>query len=333
MERFEEYLGEVDKRMAGRVDEFKREELIAELRSHLALSLRAGEEESGMERPEAVRASLRGLGAPEIVAEDLIRQVTGRSSKSSWRLARWPMGLDLLAYFALPAVLLCLPLVYRDPSLLAISGWLGLVSLIWFCRAVHVSRRWLIKPMATAILGGFVAYYAICFSPQYQSLQREAMSKVGAAPDKSEQLAELEAKLKLAQLGAPGLRSNPALFLRGQEGYAAPMWVDSSMSYEAPYSPATVQLSTERILTLGRVRTLQEAEHAWKLDGEKWRSQLLQEREQILRPTAGPLDWQMLTYICLFPVSRLSVLCLANWGLLALSGRMRRRAKDRFARS
>jgi len=137
-ERIETYLAELDRRLAIRVPEKRRSELIAELRSHLHLRAKdAGEDEA---------QTLEALGPLALVAEDLIRSESGVDVRSPWRLAALPLGL-LVLHWAIPWVLMAFAHRWYD-----VQVTLEVVVLVAFAWAVWRSKRWLALPIAAMLL-------------------------------------------------------------------------------------------------------------------------------------------------------------------------------------
>ncbi|MCB8932694.1 MAG: hypothetical protein M9921_10275 [Fimbriimonadaceae bacterium] len=139
--RSEAYLAELDRRLARRVAEPRRGELIAELRSHLHLHANDTGSES---------EALQPLGPVELVAEDLIRSESGLDVRSPWRLAALPLVLLVLS----STIPLFMAWVLHFESLPYTTVQIGseYVILAAFAWCVWRSRRWLLLPVIVALL-------------------------------------------------------------------------------------------------------------------------------------------------------------------------------------
>lgn len=144
------YLQHVDRLLAKHIPQPRRQEMIAELRSHLYFAAKDFMQ-LGVPADEAWHDALRRLGSAQVVADDLIRQYRGYDHRPAWRLAWLPLLLTALT-------LVSMAVAVRSPSHFLtqrIMAWGGLVVFAGFGYAVWRSRRWLVGPLVilSAVLG------------------------------------------------------------------------------------------------------------------------------------------------------------------------------------
>ncbi|AIE84710.1 hypothetical protein [Fimbriimonas ginsengisoli] len=331
-ERFEAYLGAVDRQMAGQVDAERRAEVLAELRSHLVLSHRAAEEELGIPETEATRLALRGLGAAQNVAEDLVRHLTGETSRPIWRVAALTITLDAIAHILLPLILPLIPAHYHGLFGTTEMLWSSIAVLAAFIWSAIRSRRWLIRPVAISMGLGALLMFLVALVPAYQSGVEGAMKRAGIDVSKETALKQFDHDLALAAAGSEGFRRNPAAYYDPNfKGYMAPQWVKVTTGMQFPYLPFIVDIPSSPSLVYSPNRTVEGAAHDWVANGAAYVASLRRMRQAVL--SGG--DSSVLTFagqtLSMF-LLRVVPLAIVNGVILALFKRQRRRriARDPF---
>ncbi len=326
-ERFELYLADVSRRLH-RIDENRRTEIVAELRAHLILSQRSGIDELGMSEEESARAALRSLGATRNVAEDLVRQETGTSTRSSWRLVRWAILADLAFTWSVLLISLS-PGSYLGPSSLAVVALLMPLAPAIFAVAVNRSRRWLLFPMAASVLLSGLLCAVVGSSSWYAGRVAAATASLGPDHTHEAWLRRLDRELALAKSGAEGLSRDPNPY-RYLNGYRAPKWVESESRFVLAYIPVSLPGPTTRQLQDMPVPTVAEAARLWRTHGREWVAQLERQRADGLRPASEwPRLGDFLRMMLLDASLRIVQLAAVNGLILAWFKRRRHRLTRR----
>lgn len=334
--RLESYLEDLRGRLVRHFEPKRLDEVIAEMRSHVTYSARDAQAELGMEADEAMRSALAALGPVETVAEDLVHQHRGGTTKSEWQVVKVPLILYVISSFVLPTLFLVFGLfpVYQFTIPGKLMAYMPTVVLLTFMIAIWRSRRWLVKPMVLGILGCYVAASALPLIPGYA----ETVSKqFGVDPNyQQKRLAQIDQELRMVELGAKGYLESRDAFQApdssarlGSQRYFFPERIANTWMVPVGLLPFHMPIPSTPIVRLND--DVWNPKHAdkWTQHGAAYREEWLwKERSELL---AGRLEgfypgWRMGLYIY---GSQVATLALANVAVLAASNRRRRRRARR----
>lgn len=325
--RLELYLETLRKHLGRHFEPSRLDEVIAEMRSHVTLSARDAERELGLEADEAVRSALLALGPVETVAEDLVRQHRGGTSKSVWQVARLPIALYTIPFLLLTlnALATGIPGVYDQPILGRIIGLMPTLALIAFAAAVWRSRRWLVMPMFAATLGCYLLGTLGWSIPGYRQVISRNEVKAVSIRSMDDRLAEVDRQLRMVEMGAKGYLENREAFrLPGSNWFYVPEPMMMAHRVPVAFLPMTVTLSSRMSTTLSERPWNSDLAENWTQYGAAMRDQLVEQRLSITneqKPTVG-IIWSVSAFIV---GSQIAVLGLTNLAVLAASNRRRRR--------
>jgi hypothetical protein len=314
--RLQAYLDDLNGRLAPHLDDARRAEVLAELRSHLTLSARDAEAELDMTPDEAARAALRALGPVATVAEDLVRQHRGGTARSAWRVALPTLALYVLGYGISP---LCVALNPGSPLATLPLLLVPPLCLVVFMVAVWRSRRWLIPVVAAGIAATSVVTSLVTATPAYRAAAAHTVG--GVEGMRQAILRDIDGNLALAELGAEGYVNQPQKFLRHGQ-YAVPRWNVVSQRMLVPFLPILVPIASKRTVYLVWEPWSTEGAELWRQNGVALRAQLQADRAQVgdLEPTletaVPPLAGRLILHS--------AVLGLVNVAVLSASNRRRR---------
>ncbi|MEZ0324487.1 MAG: hypothetical protein ACAH95_01155 [Fimbriimonas sp.] len=318
-----EFLAAVEEGLAKHVAPDRSAEIVRELQSHLWMSRQGAIEELHMLPEEADATSLRLMGSPQLLVEDLIRRESGVESKPAWKLAIVPIVFLVISQAA--------PWWFSftgDFERYWIAELLYYPVLLSFCWVVWRSRRWLIAPMAVTLVACTLAIGAtMVMAPVslfYGKSSREALAgydrelKEGAT-------AKLQAERCIrGDLGA----------IRQGGQFIAPELAPTSGALHLPYLPFSIPTSSEpRWYGQRQYKSLEEAQARWKLYGASYLRQIAQERQMVLDNIAAVRNDSFLSRVKTVRFENLALnlsyhlvmLTAANAGVLGLLKRRRRK--------
>jgi hypothetical protein len=275
-----------------------------------------------MSPSEADQTAIKLMGAPALLAEDLIRRESGIEAKPAWRVALLPVAFIVVAQLAVLLIS-----VTGAFSFYWVTEWLNYGVLASFVWAVWRSKRWLISPMAVALVACSLAWgLAFILVPASAWFGK---GKAEALADYARQLRSLEKELL-----AGGQVVSRGTILKGNGPYHAPIAAHIEGTFSMPYVPFTIRYRDDaKWYSLQEERSLAEAQKKWQENGPGYLAHLRKEI-QITKEGQTMLTTDSLAHriqnVRIAPVAinlsyQLVFLTAVNAGVLLLAARRRQR--------
>ena len=262
------FLDDLSAKLQGKVDPDRSSEILQELQSHLRESQQAARE-LGLDQDAAERVAIEAMGSVDLLAEDLIRRETGLETGPAWKFAALPAILLVLA----ETTALFLSMRTQYLGYYWVTEWLHYAVLLTLAWALWRARRWLIGPMATALLAAsLVGTLIFTFVPPdiTQGQPKEAVMQAY-----NRESTALQAKIDTATealAGAPPKVSN---------GFEAPYAYDAESRMKLTYLPVSIRIGSNPAYLLQTYPTKQEAASIWRQQGDGYLSYLHAEAQRV----------------------------------------------------
>ncbi|MDR3688050.1 MAG: hypothetical protein P4L46_01635 [Fimbriimonas sp.] len=262
MSTFDAYLYALDRMLARHLSPDRRERFVEEVRSHLTMDA-SDRERAGLDPGSAARLAKQAVGAPRVLAAQMIRQARGYDTANPVRLTVW-FGIAFILSLSVPMWLMVRMIDFASAE--EAIHWLPFFVLLGFGALVLRTRRWLVWPMA-----------------MWSACAAAAMLWAGLIPAMPNTSARAVAELRseLAKLG------QDQQYVRACESgrmptNKAPVPEGASVAERfVPGCPFNIPVSSKRTYTLAVVNPTQAAMD-WGENGTAY-AQLIDDQIQLLR--------------------------------------------------